>query len=59
MTGSVPCRPPGHRAGGRARGVSSRRTRHLAAYASLSPVPAVPAPPLSFPGPSSEQEPQA
>ncbi|WP_460106619.1 hypothetical protein [Streptomyces sp. YKOK-J1] len=59
MTGSFLCRAPGHRAGGRAREVSSRRTCHLAAGASLSPVPAVPAPPLSFPGPSSEQEPQA
>lgn len=55
MTGCVPCRPPGHRAGG----VSSPRTCHLAASVSLFPVPAVPAPPLSFPGPSSEQEPQA
>ena len=52
MTGSVTCRAPG-------RPGASRLICGLAAYGPLSLFPAVPRPPLSFPGPSSEQEPQA
>ncbi|WP_042148109.1 hypothetical protein [Streptomyces lydicamycinicus] len=59
MTGSVTRRAPWRRTGGLARRAASRRIGGLTSGGPLSPVLAVPAPPLSSPGPSSEQEPQA